>query len=295
VSLGVIAVDALVVLGVVLQVWWSRKVWRNEAPASHPDIPSVGWPWWRSDRAWRGWVRMQTFVVPLIVIPLALLFVVDSTGASGLAAGLIDALALLAMIVGAAAAPLVVLFNRPKRLVAPHLRRQPGLIAELLGERPADVPAPRGSDERLAREPGLFTFVVVALTFGFGVAWACTVALVPALVAAVVSGAVTTLVIRAVRASGRLPDRWVDRFESWPKFGSWKWNLQVTAALAFAGGLIFVWERSTSDSVAAAAMGVLMGSCFAAATDGMRLALDHRRRLRAQPDETVRVPPRTPA
>jgi hypothetical protein len=184
-------------------------------------------------------------------------------------------LGFLLTLFAAVAAPIVVLFNWPKRLVAPHLRRRPGLISERLGDRPADTPAPRGSDGRLAGQAGPVLAVVVLLALAGMLVWACTVALVPALVAAVVSGAVAASLVRAGQAAGRVPAWW----EGWQEAPLTLSTVSIVAQLVFAGGLIYVWEHSTSDSVAAAAMGVLVGACLAFASSGLRLILEYRRGL----------------
>jgi hypothetical protein len=140
VTVGVIAFDVMLVTVGVAFALWGRKLWRNELPAVHTDMPS---PRWAGNLAsWRAWVRVQAFVLPFIMAAGAPVGVLVSTGASGAGVEIVKAVygvtALAAIVAGVG----VWLLNRPKRLVPPHLRHQPGMIAELLGERCRPTPPP---------------------------------------------------------------------------------------------------------------------------------------------------------
>jgi hypothetical protein len=108
------------------------RVWRNEwAYAWNPD---EGGP------LWRGFVRITPLGGPLL-------------GLGGLASLLLksgsDALYVVGQVVGFAILVVIVLivtvilFNRPRWVVAPHLRAQPGAIGELLGRTVPSTAAPR--------------------------------------------------------------------------------------------------------------------------------------------------------
>jgi hypothetical protein len=133
VEVAVVIVAGLVFLihGLVLGPRW----WRNELSrlAYRPDDVAEWWPY--GGALWRGMLR--TPVVGWIAIPLG------SFGAvlaefDGVLAGIGGAAAIVACILVFSIVT-IVLFNRPKLLVFPWLRDQPGAIAEWRG---AEVPLP---------------------------------------------------------------------------------------------------------------------------------------------------------
>lgn len=126
------------VFGAAFSVWALPKLWRNEG-GFHSDTPHPWWPW--GIRLWRASVRAAplgcTVFIVGAVIPLTWL-VTDELW-NGVVTGI------LAM-TGAAIFSLgltIILFNRPKRIVAPHHRHQRGLIAELSGKRSSPTPPPK--------------------------------------------------------------------------------------------------------------------------------------------------------
>lgn len=142
-SVVLLLVDVLMLTATVAVVRSSRMAWRNEHPWLDPDLPRV---WWYGGRpSWRGWVRTQSVVAPAVFVVAAPLFVVGSTGVSGGAFETVEAVAGLLLCAIVVVGARVWLFNRPKWLVAPHLRHQPGMLAELGGERcqPTPTPQPR--------------------------------------------------------------------------------------------------------------------------------------------------------
>jgi hypothetical protein len=139
-TIGAVAFDVMLVTVGVAFVLWARKLWRNESPAVYTDLPSPRWA--GSLAAWRGWVRVQCFVLPFIFAVFAPVGVLLSTGASGVGIEIVKVVYALVAVAAIVAGFGVWLLNRPKRLVPPHLRHQPGMIAELLGERCASTPPP---------------------------------------------------------------------------------------------------------------------------------------------------------
>jgi hypothetical protein len=115
------------------------SVWRNER-GLHMDTPAPWWPW--GGPSWRTFVRIwPTFAVTLFVW----LATVVATGIApdGSAADTV------ATAVGGTASILMIVFwftvallNRPRLLVVPHLRDQPGLLDERRGRQPTPTPPP---------------------------------------------------------------------------------------------------------------------------------------------------------
>lgn len=132
---GVGAAVLFVVAGSVLM----PSIWRNER-GHDPDRPPAMWGF--GIVLWRATVRLVPLSVPACLVGVAVVL----TGAGGdespspvsLIAGFAS-LVLLALIFS------VALFNRPKSIVAPHLRHQPGALAEWLGQAPAPTPPPKGA------------------------------------------------------------------------------------------------------------------------------------------------------
>lgn len=137
---GVVVVfDVLLAVTTAALLRLAPRVWRNEAGLT-ADVPIATWIW--GTAAWRGFVRASTLVFPVCWALVAPAFVLGTvTGAAwaeavGLTLGGAGGLFLF---VGGAA---VGLFNRPRWLVAPHLRQQPGMLAELLGAPVPQTPPP---------------------------------------------------------------------------------------------------------------------------------------------------------
>jgi hypothetical protein len=119
-----------------------RRVWTNEWRGRTFDPDVVPEYWIFGDAMWRGWFRLAFLgylVVSLFGIAGLLWVVGDET--LDLVGGYAAALAILLMVF---IVP-IVLFNRPKFLVLPWLRDQPGAIAEWRGaEVPPTPPAGTG-------------------------------------------------------------------------------------------------------------------------------------------------------
>lgn len=138
-TVGVILLDLFMVVTMVAIVASSRRAWRNEHPWLDTDLPVR----WRGGLpSWRGWVRVQGIVAPVVVVIGVPLVVIQSTGISGGAWEIARAIASIAVCVDLVFGARVWLFNRPKWLVAPHLRHQPGMLAELGGDRCQPTPSP---------------------------------------------------------------------------------------------------------------------------------------------------------
>jgi hypothetical protein len=126
---------AIFVTGLVI----GRRVWRNEWrwQAFRPDRVPDWWPY--GDALWRGWLRLT--VVAWIEVSLF-----------GVALPLLQAERGPLMTIGTVAAVLafvfllmaipIVLYNRPRFLVLPWLRHQPGALAEWRGAEVPPTPPP---------------------------------------------------------------------------------------------------------------------------------------------------------
>jgi hypothetical protein len=136
---GTIVFDVVLVVLVVLVARRAPKVWRNEIGYSSDD-PPARWRWGLA--SWRGYQRTTAGVFPLIWCPGALLVVASTISGPAWVQSLVAVLALVPGAVFVIGLPAVWLFNRPKWLVAPHLRHQPGAIAEFFGAHVAPTPPP---------------------------------------------------------------------------------------------------------------------------------------------------------
>jgi hypothetical protein len=136
-TVGVVLFDLFMLVTMAAIVASSRRAWRNEHPWFDTDLPVR----WRGGLpSWRGWVRVQGVVAPAVVVIGVLLFVIQSTGVHGGVWEAVRAIAGLGICALLVVGARIWLFNRPKRLVAPHLRHQPGMLAELGGERCQPTP-----------------------------------------------------------------------------------------------------------------------------------------------------------
>jgi hypothetical protein len=108
------------------------RIWRNEW--------GYAWDPAGGGAISRGFARTTPISGPALGMT-GLLAVIDWLGDGRTTAIFAVASAIwVAMLV---AAVTIVLFNRPKWLVAPHLRRQPGAVGEWLGRKVEPTPAPR--------------------------------------------------------------------------------------------------------------------------------------------------------
>jgi hypothetical protein len=115
-----------------------RRLWNNELRRTFdPDV--VPEAWILGDAMWRGWLRLA--FLGYLVISLfglaGLLWVVGGESLE-LVGGYAAALGILLMVL---IVP-IVLFNRPKFLVVPWMRQQPGAIAEWRGAEVPPTPPP---------------------------------------------------------------------------------------------------------------------------------------------------------
>lgn len=123
-------VAALLLLIVIFGLRNLPRIWRHELRTY--DEVNAYWPW--GEAPWRGWVR----AMPLSVVWLALVFPLAGLGAviPEEPAGpfvrplwwvlpTLGAFALFGVLFAG-----VVLFNRPRAIVAPHLRTQSGAVEE---------------------------------------------------------------------------------------------------------------------------------------------------------------------
>lgn len=142
---GVVAVG-LVGMGMLYLVQLP-KAWRNEGNALNPHRPFAAWPF--GAPLWRGWLRAAT-VSAFTSVLLGIWVAIDSSSlnssAWGIAAGGLLGLVFAGFTLGAS----ITLFNRPKNLVVPHLRNQPGALAEWQGVEVPPAPPPRLSGRRRA-------------------------------------------------------------------------------------------------------------------------------------------------
>jgi hypothetical protein len=125
-----IALDAVLVTSLVVTARQAPKVWRNEIGYSADD-PPPSWLW--GPASWRGYHRALTGAALLFWCPAAAAMVAATVSRPGwvdVLSQVAFGLAGVALLIGV---PAVWLFNRPKWLVAPHLRHQPGAIAEFFG------------------------------------------------------------------------------------------------------------------------------------------------------------------
>ncbi len=109
------------------------RIWRHEA--KHLDNVPSWWPW--GGALWRGYVRaMPTGVIGTIVLLAvftALALVGEQPSGPFVRPYWVVVPSLVALGLAGAVMLGVVLFNRPKAVVPPHLRDQPGALGEWTG------------------------------------------------------------------------------------------------------------------------------------------------------------------
>jgi len=114
--------------GVVVAARQIPRLWTHAS--SYWDVKPHGVPW--SEAAWEGWVRaLPAACVGGAALDVAawIAVLLSKSAASKAALAAASAVWLLAMVIAGA----IILFNRPRWLVPPHLRRQPGLISRHRG------------------------------------------------------------------------------------------------------------------------------------------------------------------
>jgi hypothetical protein len=139
-SAGLIVAVTVCLVGFGLSVAVGPWIWRNEwAYAWDPD---------EGGALWRGFVRITPLGGPLLGLGALAALLFASGSAVLYAVGQVVGLAVMAVI---ALMITVILFNRPRSVVAPHLRTQPGAIGELLGRKVPPTAAPRHRPLRTRR------------------------------------------------------------------------------------------------------------------------------------------------
>lgn len=113
---------ALLFLGVIFALV-ARKVWHGESGLDG-DVPPE-W-WFLGDATWRGVARAYIATAPFVLLFFAGALVAEVTDADDLGM----AVSAGALVLGVLVHGSIVLFNRPQSLVPPHLRDEPGALAE---------------------------------------------------------------------------------------------------------------------------------------------------------------------
>lgn len=140
-TVGDVVVVLIVLAGFGLWLFWIPRWWRNEPAWSYdPDRPPPAWPYGAA--LWRSGVRTNALAGPVALL-LAVLYALDASSAGWTRAAFLVAAVPFCAVLGLAVT--VVLFNRPRWAVVPHMRHQPGLLAEWRGARaePTERPARR--------------------------------------------------------------------------------------------------------------------------------------------------------
>lgn len=251
-------------------VWWSRKSWRNQAPALDANAIAPGWA--AGPRAWRGLVRIQA-AMPVTMLYSAVAGAVDTTliGPDPTPPGWAVP-AYLLMLVGLAAMTTIFLFNRPKFLVAPHLRRHPGYVLELLGRAVPTTRPPTGSPPASWASSGSLRGGLAVILMLAAIVWACVFSVVPALLAALVAFCVSTWIIRV---------RYVDLdWEAWLALGESRQRAAGALPFGIGIGAYALFSGSDLDILPAIALGGFGGMGLAFTGRGIWLAHMRRRRIR---------------
>jgi hypothetical protein len=108
------------------------RIWRNEW--------GYAWDPASGGALWRGFVRSTMISGPFLGLTGVLNVIYALSDRRTTAMFTVVAMLWMALLVCAVT---IVLFNRPKRLVAPHLRHQPGAVGEWLGRKVQPTPPPR--------------------------------------------------------------------------------------------------------------------------------------------------------
>lgn len=119
---GASLIFSFLFLGVIYAVV-ARRVWRGESGLDG-DVPPE-W-WFVGDATWRGVARAYIATGPFVLVVFAGGLIAEFTDAYD--AGM--AVAVGGILLGALVHGSIVLFNRPHALVPPHLRDEPGALAE---------------------------------------------------------------------------------------------------------------------------------------------------------------------
>jgi hypothetical protein len=107
--------------GIFLAV--AAKVWRGESGLDGNAPPE--W-WFLGDATWRGVARAYIATVPFLLLMLAGAGIAELGGSEDGGMAVVSVAFAAGIVVHAA----IVLFNRPRAFVPPHLRNEPGALAE---------------------------------------------------------------------------------------------------------------------------------------------------------------------
>jgi len=101
----------------------AARVWRGESGLDGNRPPE--W-WFLGDATWRGVARAYIATVPFLLLMLVGAAIAELGGGEDVGMALVSAAFAAGVVVHVA----IVLFNRPHALVPPHLRAEPGALAE---------------------------------------------------------------------------------------------------------------------------------------------------------------------
>jgi hypothetical protein len=107
---------------------YATGLWRNASPM-HPDRVAPWWPY--GAISWRALLRVNTLASAMMLALAITAIVLSIEGKTAQAVGGGLSLFTIALLVPCLS---VVFFNRPRFLVPPHLRHQPGAFAEWRGK-----------------------------------------------------------------------------------------------------------------------------------------------------------------
>ena len=117
---GALLIFSVLFIGIIYALV-APKVWRGESGLDG-DVPPE-W-WFLGDATWRGVARAYIATAPFVLVVFAAaIFAEFGDNDTGMA------IAAIALLMGALVHAGIVLFNRPRALVPPHLRDEPGALA----------------------------------------------------------------------------------------------------------------------------------------------------------------------
>ena len=115
------------------------RYWRN-ARGLHADTPPPGWP--LTLATWRAFARVWPVIALSFIVAIPFVFVAQFTKDGSVPFAIAMVVLACVALVWFIAVPAVILFNRPRFLVAPHHRSLPGWLAERRGAPVPPTPEP---------------------------------------------------------------------------------------------------------------------------------------------------------